>query len=106
MASETAKFNRYKLKTAFHDGYVIHTTHGSDLVSGRRKVEIKTKWNRKKDLGEGGFGVVWLEEEETKGELRAVKRMSNRAGNFGCSRELYTLTKLKDVSAPRPGYRY
>lgn len=100
MTSETAKFNRYKLETSFHDGYVLHTTYGSDLISGRRKVETKTKWNRKGRIGEGGFGVVWLEEEETRGELRAVKRMSNKAGNFGCSRELYTLTKLKDVSVP------
>lgn len=100
MTSETAKFNRYKLETSFHDGYVVHTTHESDLISGRREVEIKTKWNRKRHIGEGGFGVVWLEEEETRRELRAVKRMPNRTGNFGCLRELYTLTKLKDVSAP------
>lgn len=100
MTSETAKFYRYKLETTFHGDSVIHTTYGSDLVSGRRTIEIKTKWKRTKDIGEGGFGVVWLEEEETRRDLRAVKRLANRTGNFGCSRELYTMAKLKDVSAP------
>lgn len=98
MTSDTAKSNQYKLETTFHGDYVIHTTYGSDLASGRRVVEIKTKWKRKEVIGEGAFGTVWLEEEEARGELRAVKRMSNRARNFNCSRELYTLKKLMDVS--------
>lgn len=97
MTSKTAKSDQYKLETTFHEDYVIHTTYGSDLASGRRQVEIKTKWKRKEVIGEGAFGTVWLEEEEARGELRAVKRMSNRVRNFDFSRELYTLKKIMDV---------
>lgn len=98
----TTRIDRYRLETAFDGDDVIHTTYKSDLAAGRRKVEIKTRWKRKKDIGEGGFGVVSLEEAEGGTEVRAVKRLYRGAQRVDWSRELNTLAKLKDVSTPPP----
>lgn len=92
-----SKLDRYKLETAFYEDHVVHTTSKTDRAAGQRKTEVKTKWKRKKEIGVGGFGVVWLEEED-EGELRAVKRLPLRCRNVDYSSELSTMAKLTDVS--------
>lgn len=52
----------YKLETEFHDGYVLHRKFEWDY-SVRRETGV-VKWKRGKTLGKGGFGEVWLEDEE------------------------------------------
>lgn len=58
------------------------------------------EWKFVKEIGAGGFGVVWLEETEMK-QLRAVKRMTlmestSKGMNF--KRELQILVALENVS--------
>lgn len=86
---------RYRLVTVFEGDTFLHTTYNSDLRSGRRKVEVKTRWGRETELGSGAFGVVWREKEETSGELRAVKVVPRRLLNI---RELQALVEVQDVS--------
>lgn len=46
-------------------------------LSGRRNVSRHETWSRKRILGHGGYGIVWLEqkikEDDSPSELRAVK---------------------------------
>lgn len=96
----SSKVDRYKLETVIYEDHVIHTTYRTDLASGQRKVAVGEKWMRRKEIGIGGFGVVFLEEEERESKLRAVKRLPLGLRNVDYSRELNTLAKLTDVSKP------
>jgi len=48
-------------------------------VSGRREAPQKETWERRKKLGRGGFGSVWLEHNidggQTSRKIRAVKEL-------------------------------
>lgn len=89
---------RYKLHATFDGDSVEHTTHTSDLRSRQRRVHVKTRWTREKELGSGAFGVVWSEMEETTKELRAVKIIPKRMLNV---REVEALAELQDVGVFR-----
>lgn len=84
MSDQLSQFEEYKLRTSFYDDYCEHTYKS-------RKAE---RWRRGKVLGQGGFGVVWLEKEK-KGALRAVKQISKR--KIKNTAELLALTKLNMV---------
>lgn len=63
-------------------------------------------WRQVKQIGAGGYGVVWLQERQPEKELRAVKKISKRSLNTQGAdfmRELRTLIDVSDVS--RPKYR-
>lgn len=92
-----SKIDNYKLDATFGNGTVVHTTR---LAGTRCITAPTTTWKRDKKLGTGGFGVVWLEREETSGELRAVKVLSKLQVNV---REVEAMVDLQDVSI-RPGY--
>lgn len=85
---------RYKFRTTFLQDCVEHITHTSDLQSRQRRVEVKTKWTREKELGSGAFGIVWKEREGISKELRAVKIIPKRLLNI---REVEALAELQDV---------
>lgn len=82
---------RYKLETTFNGDYVSHTLN--ELPECASKV---TRWRRVKQIGSGGFAVVWLEQNLTTGQTRAVKQLMHGRCNF--SRELQMLIELSDVS--------
>lgn len=92
-----AKFARYKLNTVFDGDIVIHTTTKPDLRTGRRNVEITTRWRRGNKIASGGYGAVWREKDEESGELRAVKIVLKQKLNH---RELDALAEVQDVSLP------
>lgn len=97
-ATLTEKFNEYKLETKFYDGYLVHKTFKWKHWSSSRSWEEST-WKRRGRIGSGNFGTVWLEEEEERGELRAVKMIPrNPLQEAGQSHELLALVKLKEVS--------
>lgn len=99
---ETANLDNfpYKLEAEFpKKGVVVNR------VGERRRwlwaIEGKETWRWVKDLGAGGFGVVWLEKEKKTQKLRAVKRMTLReltSKGVNFKRELETLITLRDVS--------
>lgn len=95
----SSKANRYKLESAIYENRVVHTMYKTNLAARQRNVPIEEEWTRKKEIGAGGFGVVFLE-EETGGRLRAVKRLPLTIRNVDYSRELNTLAKLADVCGP------
>lgn len=100
MAAPESKLDYYRLETEFHDNYVVHTTYewGRKTTQRRRKTSV---WEWKKQIGAGGYGVVWLEEQKGGGQLRAVKRLTrDLLPAAGFSQELLALVKLRDVSAP------
>lgn len=100
MAALIPKLEHYKLETEFGDGYVAHTTYEWELSSrGQGK---RSTWKPQKQVGSGGFGSVWLEEDKEKSQLRAVKTLDRGSlSGAGFSQELLALVKLKEAGAPR-----
>lgn len=86
-----------KLETRFHAKYVYHIYHESDSTKGQRAVLRREYWHRKKHLGSGGFGAVWLEQcvkGTQEGQMRAVKEIQRPRHGFECNRELEALAKF------------
>lgn len=98
----------YKLHTEFRKGrVVVHQRSRARWWEVGVKGD-KEEWSWAKDLGAGGFGLVWLEEEAATRQLRAVKRltlleMASKRMDF--RRELQTLIALRNVyyTPPPPG---
>ncbi len=63
-----------KIETIFQPDHVISPGYFSNPRRGIRRARIEKKWYRKRSLGTGAFGEVWLEEEASDpSQLRAVK---------------------------------
>jgi serine/threonine protein kinase len=65
-------------------------------------LQAGTKWKREDKLGEGGYGEVFLQQEQRTGELRAVKEIKLEFRKMGdrhrvIERELRTMLALRDV---------
>lgn len=88
---------RYRLPVKFNKGYIIHPI-SNDLATVDEGDEVEERWIQKQQIGKGGFGEVWLQEEEG-GELRAVKRLAQVVRGVDFSRELVTLATLVDVGS-------
>ncbi|KAJ2895821.1 kinase-like protein [Zalerion maritima] len=73
-----------RLKTTFYDGRLtVHQFQVSGTSPQQRVITRKEEWRRLNNpLGQGGFGVVWLEEwkqsPDPKGRYRALKEISLR----------------------------
>ena len=81
-----------KLDTRFHSDpeYTLHVKYVSGSTANQRKVRKEEKWKRQRKLGQGGFGLVWLErciQGDSEGEVRAVKEIPKR-GSGDYYREL------------------
>jgi hypothetical protein len=74
-------------------------------VRGRRNAKQQEKWiRRKREIGQGSFGTVWLEERIEGGEsaVRAVKEVRKTLGQgkgfeADYARELYAMARLTKV---------
>ncbi|KAH7012921.1 kinase-like domain-containing protein [Ilyonectria destructans] len=74
----------WKLETTVCDGYTLQTRHVSNQATGLWRTPVQERWQRTKKLGQGGFGVVWLEqctEGVSAGQVRAVKQIQTSFGN-------------------------
>lgn len=97
MMNTNTKTENYKLETKFHDDYVVHATYKWNLSTREWTDSI---WKKRKRIGEGSFGDVWLEEGEgERGNLRAVKRLRRTSAGVDVTRELQALMKLKEASS-------
>jgi hypothetical protein len=65
-------------------------------VQNKDYTEHVTKWARIKDLGQGSFGKVWLEEESSSKQLRAIKAVW-RDSKIDYLREIRALAALTKV---------
>lgn len=81
-------------------GEVRHISYHSDPDIGRRMIEEEEIWRTKDNLGEGGFGTVWLQERIShngpkKSSFRAVK-MLDKSGKSAdmYKKELMAMAKF------------
>ncbi|KIX03991.1 uncharacterized protein Z518_07544 [Rhinocladiella mackenziei CBS 650.93] len=87
----------FRLDAQCHDDHTLVSLP----VRGRRGEKRQEKWTRIKALGQGSFGIVWLEQkvgEDTK-EVRAIKEIRKGMGhrlsfNIDYARELYAMARL------------
>lgn len=71
---------RSKLETQFYSDpeYTQHIENVPISSTKQRSVRKEEKWRKEKELGQGGFSIVWLErciQGDSEGEVRAVKKV-------------------------------
>lgn len=77
---------------------MVQATYKWEFAARRQTIST---WRQEKKIGCGVFGSVWLEREEGRGKLRAVKKLSRDfLPGKGFLQELLALSKLKYVSIP------
>lgn len=62
------------------------------------------RWKRRKEIGRGGFGIVYLEEDGT-GKCRAVKevpKMMGRESTIDPLREITAMASFSKIRRHRP----
>lgn len=50
-----------KLETSFSPSYTQHTFNKRGTSGREWKIRVQERWTRKRRLGQGAFGTVWLE---------------------------------------------
>lgn len=83
----------FKIQARWSDIGVEHSRRVTDSRRGIRNALHVEKWRRVRELGRGGFGNVYLEEQVDQGRLRAVKEVPKNAG------QKRTLDPLHEVLA-------
>ena len=99
MAFPNLVIDYHRLDTKFFAGHVQHITFRSDASQGRRRVKEVRNWYRKREIGRGSFGTVFLEGSEG-GEYRAVKEIAKDKGSrvkIDYRRELMAMAILGKV---------
>jgi hypothetical protein len=99
MATSSDLVNYFRLEAKFLDDHTEHGRERSDPGRGLRKYTEIQRWKRIRELGHGGFGDVWLEQEEG-GQLRAVKEIRKRdeaSRKIDYSRELHAMASFSRV---------
>ena len=95
-----------KLDTQFHSHpkYTQHVKYVSSSTTKQRRVRKEEKWKRERKLGQGGFGIVWLEQciqGDSKGKVRAVKKVPKLASG-DCNRELEAIALFSHTKVTLP----
>lgn len=90
-----------KLETVFNSDpdYTQHFDYAAGSRADGKRKRVEERWKRRKRLGKGAYGIVWLEEcfhGSQKGQLRAVKEISKEAtGDF--NKELNAIALLSRI---------
>jgi hypothetical protein len=89
--------DHFKLETQICQHYTLEMTRTLNRDRGRRAAKTEKKWTKRRDLGYGAFGEVWLEENQF-GETRAVKGVKkNRNIGVDYYKELLAMANLSKV---------
>jgi len=86
-----------------------HLFVSSDRRAGRRRLKVEETWHRRRELGNGTFGRVWLEgcvDGPRKGQLRAVKeilKFGDCAATIDYNTELEAIAKFSHSRVGRLG---
>ena len=103
MSSPSDLIDHFKLNVDFCNGYVSQMSYMSDHARGLRRKVVEKKWYRRRVIGEGACGTVWLEvdrEGKDVGAERAVKEIREsrmRMFQIDFKRELLAMAKLSKV---------
>jgi hypothetical protein len=94
--------DHFRLDAEYNDDFTVIFSS----VPGRRNAKREDMWFKKKALGQGSFGIVWLEESLSEGtqNLRAVKEVRKGLGHgagfkIDYARELYAMARLSRASS-------
>jgi hypothetical protein len=91
-----------KIETVFQPDHIISTAYISDPRRGIRRARIERRWYKKKSLGSGSFGEVWLEQENSDlAQLRAVKAIKKAQMERVKIDYMRELTALAHFSKPK-----
>jgi hypothetical protein len=94
--------NKSRLNTKFGGDCVTHTANHGGAINETSE----TMWKDIKQLGTGQSGNVWLQQEETTGQRRAVKCVfiPPPESQKNLVRELRALIEVREVSNTTPIY--
>jgi hypothetical protein len=97
-----------KLETTFKKGVTVHVIQTAGTNALQRKIRSKQKWEKIKALGEGSYGLVWLEKlvgSNSDVQERAVKQIK-KGGVTDYAHELHAIAKFsqKQVSCRPPHF--
>lgn len=92
-----------KLDTQFNSNpqYTQHIKYVSSSITKQRRARKEEKWKRERRLGQGAFGIIWLEQciqGDSKREVRAVKKVP-KFGSGNCHRELEAIALFSHTKA-------
>lgn len=91
----------FRLPTIFHADLVEHHITFSDRRRNIRRGTKLKRWKTKHEIGRGGFGIVYLQEEEKSQKLRAVKQLLRPASQENSLNPLRELTAMATLSKVR-----
>jgi len=101
MSSHTSDLVRdSKLDASIVSGATLHVYHLFSQTSRRRRVRTEDTWHRRRELGNGTYGRVWLEgcvSGSKIGQLRAVKEIpkeKSTSSHVDYARELEAMAKF------------
>lgn len=86
-----------QLDVEFRDGCTVHTYLESNLSSLQREVQREETWKQERQIGDGGFGSVWLEictRGTQRDTVRAVKKIAVRRNN---TRDMVYVRELEAI---------
>lgn len=90
----------FRLPTTFHASHVEHHITFSDRTRNIRRGTKLKRWKTKREIGRGGFGIVYLQQEVKSQKLRAVKQLlrpASRKDYINPMRELTAMASLSKV---------
>ena len=94
-----------QLDVEFRNGFTVHVYLESSPSSRQRAVRREETWKQETQIGDGGFGSVWLEtctSGTQKGAVRAVKKIAARQIRDAVYiRELEAITKFSHPRVQR-----
>lgn len=91
----------FRLPTIFHANHVEHHITFSDRRRNIRRGKKLKRWKTTREIGRGGFGIVYLQEEEKSQKLRAVKQLLRPASQENSLSPLRELTAMATLSKVR-----
>src|SRR6266480_4165947 len=96
-----------KLETTFYEKYTQHVYRVSGANPRQRKMRKEEHWERRRNLGTGTFGTIWLEKlitdngEEKYKAVKEIRKSMQRSGAIDYSRELEAVAKFSHQKVRR-----
>ncbi|TDZ19961.1 Calcium/calmodulin-dependent protein kinase type 1 [Colletotrichum orbiculare MAFF 240422] len=96
-----------KLETSFFSQHIKHTFYRRGTSGRERRIRLQEKWERRRRLGQGAYGIVWLETCDRPARLdgpkiRAVKEIpidSTTSEDIDYNQELEAVMKFSQKQA-------